>query len=106
MPITIGGGLPFCGRELTSTEWDLIREVTREFSGLGLTELARTICELLEWKRPNGGLKSRECYLFLLTVLADLAQPGLGTWPATAATPDTASPQHSGGTNRAILRHR
>src|SRR5215217_476187 len=68
MPVTIGGGLPFCGRELTSKEWDLIQEITRDFSGLGLTELARTICELLEWRRPNGGLKSRECYLFLLTL--------------------------------------
>ena len=68
MPVTIGSGLPFCGRELTSTEWDLIREITRDFSGLGLTELARTICELLDWRRPNGGLKSRECYLFLLTL--------------------------------------
>ena len=46
MPVTIGGGLPFCGRELTASEWDLIREVTRDFSSLGLTELARTICEL------------------------------------------------------------
>ncbi len=68
MPVTIGGGLPFCGRELTSSEWDLIGEVTRDFSSLGLTELARTICELLEWRRPNGGLKGRECYLFLLTL--------------------------------------
>src|SRR5881396_3017350 len=65
MPITIGGGLPFCGRPLTSSEWELIQELTRDFSGLALTELAGTLCELLEWRRPNGGLKSRECYLFL-----------------------------------------
>jgi len=68
MPVTIGGGLPFCGRQLTSSEWELIQEITRDFSGLGLTELAGTICELLEWKRPNGGLKSRECYQFLLSL--------------------------------------
>ncbi len=68
MPVTIGGGLPFCGCQLTSSEWELIQEITRNFSGLGLTELAGTICELLEWKRPNGGLKSRECYLFLLSL--------------------------------------
>jgi len=29
--------------------------------GLGVTEIARTICELLEWKRPSGGLKNHEC---------------------------------------------
>jgi hypothetical protein len=65
MPVTIGGGLTFCGRELKPEELDLIRQITREFSTLSLTELAHTVCELLEWRRPNGGLKSRECYLFL-----------------------------------------
>jgi len=65
MPVTIGGGLSFCGREVKPEELDLIREITRDFSTLSLTELAHTVCELLEWRRPNGGLKSRECYLFL-----------------------------------------
>jgi len=63
--VTIGGGLTFCGRELTPGELDLIRQITRDFSALSLTELAHTVCELLQWRRPNGGLKSRECYLFL-----------------------------------------
>jgi Domain of unknown function (DUF4338) len=65
MPVTIGNGLLFCGHELTESELALIRRITREFANLTLTELAATICELLEWRRPNGGLKSRECYLFL-----------------------------------------
>jgi hypothetical protein len=43
----------------------MVRRITREFANLAWTELAATICELLEWRRPNGGLKSRECYLFL-----------------------------------------
>lgn len=66
MPVTIGGGLSFCGHALTDDELDLIRRITREFANLTVTELAATLCELLEWRRPNGGLKSRECYLFLL----------------------------------------
>lgn len=65
MPVTIGDGLSFCGHALTETELALIRQITREFANLALTELAATVCELLEWRRPNGGLKSRECYLFL-----------------------------------------
>ena len=65
MPVTIGGGLSFCGRELKPEELDLIRQITRDFSTLSLTELAFTVCELLEWRRPNGGLKSPECYDFL-----------------------------------------
>jgi len=65
MPVTIGDGLSFCGRPLTEAELGLIRGITREFANLAWTELAATICELLQWCRPNGGLKSRECYLFL-----------------------------------------
>lgn len=65
MPITIGEGLSFCGRPVRPEELELIRQITRDFRQLALTELAYTVCELLDWKRPNGGLKSRECYLFL-----------------------------------------
>jgi len=65
MPITVGDGLSFCGHAVTGAELGLIRRITREFANLALTELAATICELLGWSRPNGGLKSRECYLFL-----------------------------------------
>jgi len=65
MPVTIGDGLAFCGRSLTEAELAMIRGITREFANLAWTELAATLCELLQWRRPNGGLKSRECYLFL-----------------------------------------
>jgi len=65
MPVTIGEGLAFCGRPLTAANLTLIRGITREFANLAWTELAATLCELLEWRRPNGSLKGRECYLFL-----------------------------------------
>jgi len=42
---------------LTETELAVIRGITREFASLSWTELAATICELLGWRRPNGGLK-------------------------------------------------
>jgi len=38
-----------------------MRMAAHDYAGLGVTEIARTICELLEWKRPNGGLKNHEC---------------------------------------------
>jgi len=34
-------------------------------AGISRTELSHTVCELLEWRRPNGRLKSRECLSFL-----------------------------------------
>ena len=53
--------LTFCGRTFGPSELDLMRQLAREFSGLGVTEIARTVCELLEWTRPGGGLKNHEC---------------------------------------------
>lgn len=51
----------FCGRTFTPPEVELMRVLARDYAGLGVTEIARTVCELLEWKRPSGGLKNHEC---------------------------------------------
>jgi hypothetical protein len=51
----------FCGRTFAVKELKLMRQISSEFASLGVTEIARTICELLEWKRPGGGLKNHEC---------------------------------------------
>jgi hypothetical protein len=51
----------FCGRTFSAQELELMRQTAAEFSALGVTEIARTICELLGWKRPNGKLKHPEC---------------------------------------------
>jgi hypothetical protein len=55
----------FCGREFTAKDVSLIQEVIETCAGLSRFELAHTVCELLEWKRPGGGLKARECRDFL-----------------------------------------
>ncbi len=53
--------LTFCGHTFRSDELELMHQIAAEFSALGVTEIARTVCELLEWKRPNGRLKNHEC---------------------------------------------
>ena len=55
----------FSGRTFNAREMTLIREVVRDCPGLSRMELARTVCELLRWRRPNGRLKARECREFL-----------------------------------------
>src|SRR5438093_13027908 len=60
-----------CGRRFTAQEVELMRVVARDYAGLGMTEIARTVCELLEWKRPNGGLKNHECRQLLERLAAD-----------------------------------
>jgi hypothetical protein len=69
--------LTFCGRTLGSDEWALMRQVAAECSALGVTEIARTLCELLDWKRPNGRLKNHECR----QLLERLASEGFLTLP-------------------------
>ena len=53
--------LRFCGRLFTGPELELIGEIARDYAGLAITEMARTVCELLDWKRANGRLKDQEC---------------------------------------------
>jgi hypothetical protein len=53
------------GRRFTTRELALVREVVETCSGLSRTELARTVCELVGWKRAAGGLKAQECLEFL-----------------------------------------
>lgn len=72
----------FCGQPVSAAQWALLREVVETCSGLSRTELARTVCDLLEWRRPNGGLKAHECRMFL----EDLGTRGLLVLPASQAT--------------------
>ncbi|MGH9719106.1 MAG: DUF4338 domain-containing protein [Bryobacteraceae bacterium] len=72
-----------------------MRQIAAEFSALGVTEIARTVCELLEWKRPQGGLKNPECRQLLerlasegVLTLPDLRKRG-GTGPRR---PDVSNP--------------
>lgn len=51
----------FSGRCFSSDELALMRQATTDYAVLGITEISRTICEWLDWKRPNGRLKNHEC---------------------------------------------
>jgi hypothetical protein len=53
------------GREFSTGELSLIKEIVGDFPGLARTELANTVCELLNWKSPGNKLKTVECRTFL-----------------------------------------
>ena len=59
----------FRGKKVSQQEIELIGKIATNFPNLSRMELANTICELIDWRRPNGSLKSREC-LDLLELLA------------------------------------
>jgi len=89
--------LTFCGRTFSPSELDLMRQIARQFSGLGVTEIARTVCELLAWTRPNGGLKNHECRQLLERLQAEgfLKLPAMrnlgGRGPRRVEVSDTCS---------------
>jgi Druantia protein DruA len=64
-PPKVAQALTFAGRMFSVEELQLIQEISRDYRSLGRTEISRTICELLQWKRPNGGLKNQECRVLL-----------------------------------------
>jgi len=75
-------GVDFGGRRFSPEELDLIRAVTRDCSCLTLTELSNTLCELLQWKRPNGKLKWKECR----SLLEQLQSSGVVVLPLLRTT--------------------
>lgn len=76
------GSWTFCGRTFSATDLALIREVAADCGPLGLTEIARTVCELLDWTRPTGRLKTHECRQLLTRLHAG----GLVALPALRPT--------------------
>ncbi len=57
-------GPRFCGTSFSIAELELIGN-HRRLRRTQPHQLANTICELLDWRRPNGSLKAQECRLFL-----------------------------------------
>ncbi len=60
-----GGSIFQCGREITSQEFDEIRETVQLFPSLSRSELAATICEHLEWLSASGRYKMDACMKLL-----------------------------------------
>jgi len=68
----------FSGRTFSAQEVALIQEVVATCAGISRNELAHTICELLNWKRPTGRLKWPEA----VQLLERLESKGILTLPA------------------------
>jgi hypothetical protein len=44
---------------------EVVKSVISDCAGISRTELASTLCEILDWRRQNGKLKTVECRAFL-----------------------------------------
>src|SRR5947209_5665232 len=87
-----GTDLRFLGHRVRGEDLKMIQEMVASCGGLTRMELARTVCELLGWRRRSRSLKARECREFLekleargLLVLPDKGAGGRwGGRPAVA----------------------
>lgn len=57
--------LTFCGQAVSRSQLQLIITCVQRYPDLSREELANTLCQWLDWHRPNGRLKARECRDFL-----------------------------------------
>jgi len=53
-------GIEFKDRAFSLAELRLVQEIVATRDGLSRQALANTVCELLDWRRPHGGLKTWE----------------------------------------------
>ena len=74
--------LVFKGRAFSAEELALVGQLVARCGGLSRQELAYTVCELLDWRRPNAALKVWECK----ELLAVLEAGGHVALPALRAT--------------------
>jgi hypothetical protein len=75
-------GLEFKDRTFSVAELRLVQAIVADHSRLSRQELANTVCELLDWRRPRGGLKTWEAK----ELLAVLDARGLLRLPALQTT--------------------
>lgn len=61
----------YCGRRFSAEDLQTIEGLIVQSPGLKRSPLSRTICELLDWRKPNGELKDMTCRVALLRMQAD-----------------------------------
>ncbi len=58
---TVDTAITIAGRAFVPQEIALVKQLLTSYPSLSRHELAATVCELLQWQRPSGKLKTREC---------------------------------------------
>ena len=67
----ISGCLRSAGRTFSAAELRVVTEVVANGDGRSRAQLMVQVCQRLQWRRPSGALKVRECRDLLLTMERD-----------------------------------
>ena len=79
----MSGSLRYCGRDFLPAELDRIRAlIAHTDPPLSRTKLSQAVCEVLDWRKPDGGLKEMSARVALLRMQRD----GLLTLPPPLRT--------------------
>ena len=66
MPTPKSPALRYCGRTFSPVELDSIRNLIASNDEMKRAELSRQVCQLLNWLKPDGGLKDMSCRVAML----------------------------------------
>lgn len=61
----------YCGRDFSASDMERIRALIAEEPSASRFRLSRLVCEALDWRRPDGGLKDMSCRVAMLRMLHD-----------------------------------
>jgi len=73
----------YCGRNFSEQELEQIRKLIAEDAGRTRAELSRLTCRMLDWYKPDRGLKDMSCRVAMLR----MAEDGLITLPPPRRKP-------------------
>jgi hypothetical protein len=71
----------YCGRHFSPEDIQRIVELIRSSPGSSRAALSRRLCEMFDWRKPDGGLKEMSCRVAMLRMQAE----GLIALPARRA---------------------
>ena len=61
----------YCGRNFSATEMDQIRQLIADHPERHRKALSQDVCRILQWLKPDGGLKDMSCRVAMLRMHAD-----------------------------------
>jgi hypothetical protein len=99
-------GVRYCGRNFPNAELQRIKRLIADNPESSRAGLSRLACDMLDWRRPDGGLKDMSCRVVMIRMqddgLIQLPPPGMATVTVNAifAAPHRQSPSQSRSSHR------
>ena len=64
-------GVRYCGRNFSNTELQRIKRLIADNPESSRADLSRLVCNMLDWRRPNGRIKDMSCRVAMIRMQDD-----------------------------------